>query len=340
MVNFSNEFNKLISGEDPNSKAKLFVIFIVLMYVSVRSIFYIMSLFHYKNDNAVLIVPGMISDNNSKTISTNPNTEKGKRILRSKNQKGGLEFTYTFWLRTKSGYISTLTDIATFLIPDINYGTKIQSDLTSITLSHDPEVNCKDGNEYKLTNVFNKGNSGEKAIGGLYSIDCDPDHDQDNANPATNFYLVANKGNSPGVYLAKQSTSVVLAIIFDVVGNDTGSALTGENSHFNQIVIINNIPLDKWFHVGIVAIQDTAHIYINGILTKIQKFDNIIKQNYDDINIRDGDSDWGDISDLKYFNRALNKFELKSQTETPPNLTLMDGLLQNMFPSLHNSFYR
>ena len=337
MVNFSNEFNKLISGEDPNSKAKLLIIFIVLMYVSVRSIFYIMSLFHYKNDNAVLIVPGMISDNNSKTISTNPNTEKGKRILRSKNQKGGLEFTYTFWLRTKSGYISNLTDIATFLIPDINYGTKIQSDLTSntaISLNCDSDTDTNT-NASKLINVFNKGNSEKQAISNFILANC-----TDSSGASNNIYLLANKGNSPGVYLAKQSTSVVLAIIFDVVGNDTTYTSASGNSHFNQIVIINNIPLDKWFHVGIVAIQDTAHIYINGILTKIQKFDNVIKQNYDDINIRDGGSNWGDISDLKYFNRALNKFELKSQAETPPNLTLMDGLLQNMFPSLHNSFYR
>jgi hypothetical protein len=134
---------------------------------------------------------------------------------------------------------------------------------------------------------------------------------------------IANINNAPGVYLIQDmsqniSTSyansgfVNMRIIMDTESPaDTASQTS---------IDVNDLPYNKWFHVAIRLENTVMDVYINGLLTERLTFHNVPKQNYYDINIcKNGGFD-GSLSNLQYFSRALNVFDINNILFWGPNL--------------------
>ena len=66
-------------------------------------------------------------------------------------------------------------------------------------------------------------------------------------------------------------------------------------------------------------------VYINGTMTQRHIFTNVPIQNYDDVYICANGGFSGTLSDLRYFNRALNVFEINNIVSSGPNLTYSNG---------------
>jgi hypothetical protein len=161
-----------------------------------------------------------------------------------------------------------------------NQTTGIEFTWSTWLIVNDLELTSED----KYSHVFNKGN-GEYASNGIATIN-----------------------NGPGVYLSKKTNA--LTILMNTVSN----------SNVNETINIENIPLKKWFHLAIRLQNKVMDVYINGIISSRMVFENLPKQNYNDVYVCRNGGFQGSLSDLRYFNYALNVFEINNIVLRGPNL--------------------
>ena len=149
-----------------------------------------------------------------------------------------------------------------------------------------------------------------------------------NNKDENNVYLT----NGPGVYV-KQDLSggfehQTIHILMDHVDS---LAVSDKNANINALniadktelnkardhIVIDNIPIKKWFHLAIRLQNMIMDVYVNGTIVKRHNMDKIPKQNYQ--NILAGVDYRGSLADLRYFDRALNVFEINNIVMFGPN---------------------
>jgi len=145
----------------------------------------------------------------------------------------------------------------------------------------------------------------------LFDLGNDPNKYQHIFNKGdNNFDSVTNLSkinNAPGLYLAPQKNQ--LHIIMDTVNpNDPVTTID-----------IDNIPIRKWVHVAIRIQNTMVDVYLNGTISKRLILQNMPKQNYNDVNVCQSGGFSGKLSDLRYFSRALNVFDINSIVLWGPN---------------------
>jgi uncharacterized protein YxeA len=149
------------------------------------------------------------------------------------------------------------------------------------------------------------------------------------------------KGNigkyGPGVFVNKHATlnTAVLIIKMDDATNAT------------QTVTIPDIPLKRWFNVAIRMQNKIMDVYINGTIAKRYAFDNLPKQNFNDVRICPSHTVSGVttigfpgmLSNLRYFDSALNVFQLTNIAMAGPNLTSTETTNDSRFDYLSTNWY-
>jgi hypothetical protein len=91
---------------------------------------------------------------------------------------------------------------------------------------------------------------------------------------------------------------------FETVGN------IGSYDDQRVSVEINDIPLRKWINVMIRMQNRLMDIYINGVLTKHVDLQYVPKQNFGDVYVCQNNGFSGKLSNLRYYSKALNVFEI------------------------------
>lgn len=125
-------------------------------------------------------------------------------------------------------------------------------------------------------------------------------------------FVKGNPGkHGPGVFVGTDSSNntAILIVKMDDATNAT------------QTVTIPDIPLKRWFNVAIRMQNKIMDVYINGTIAKRYAFDNLPKQNYNDVRICPNIGFSGQLSNLRYFDSALNVFQLTNIAMAGPNLT-------------------
>jgi hypothetical protein len=120
---------------------------------------------------------------------------------------------------------------------------------------------------------------------------------------------VATVNNAPGVYLKNNAGSPTLRVYMDTVSNNT------------TYVDISNVPLKKWFHVAVRIKNNIMDIYINGSVAQRYEFTEVPKQNYNDVLVGKNDGFKGSLSNLLYYDRALNVYEINNIILAGPNVS-------------------
>jgi len=125
---------------------------------------------------------------------------------------------------------------------------------------------------------------------------------------------IASVNNAPGLYLkSKESNGVNTAKLHVVMDSNNSYDTT-------NYINIDDVPIKKWVNV-IIRMQNTIlDVYINGIVSGRLIMKDVPKQNYNNVNINQNRGFLGKISNLKYYNRALNIFEINSIIKNGPNL--------------------
>jgi hypothetical protein len=172
-----------------------------------------------------------------------------------------------------------------------------------------------DANKYQ--HIFNKGNNNYSgaAVG--------PD------GPIANSTGIANVNNGPGLYLVPGTNR--LYIKMDTV----------ELTDTANYIIIDNIPLKNWFHVAIRLENTMLDIYVNGTITGRLNLQKVPRQNYHHVLVCQNGGFSGNLSDLRYFESALNVFEITSIVSKGPTMKAyepIDEKNKNFF-YLSNTWY-
>lgn len=91
-------------------------------------------------------------------------------------------------------------------------------------------------------------------------------------------------------------------------------------SNVKQSCDVGNIPLNKWVHITIVVLGGNMDVYINKNLKKRCKLEGVPRQNYGDLFVTKwGGMGGGFISELRYFNRALDYYEIEREFNRGPS---------------------
>lgn len=167
------------------------------------------------------------------------------------------------------------------------------------------DFSAKDG---KFHHVFSKGNENFE--------------DQDDKG-------LASVNNAPGLYLGKpgEGQAAPPAGI-----NNSGLTLrvkmdTVKLNDAKVYIDVPNFPLRKWVHVAMRLENTIFDTYVNGQISGRLLLSHIPKQNYSDVLIHHNGGFSGKTSDLRYFSKSLNIFQIQRIVDKGPdtsNSTLSD----------------
>lgn len=126
-------------------------------------------------------------------------------------------------------------------------------------------------------------------------------------DPDMNGLIQTN--NAPGVYLKDRTNKLYVKM-------DTVKAGDPINT-----IEIDNVPIKKWVHLVLRLQNNILDVYINGTVSKRLVLQHTPKQNFQDVFVNQHGGFSGHLSDLRYFDRALNVFEINGILNNGPNLT-------------------
>tara|TARA_B100000963_G_C22633079_1_gene676024 strand:- start:692 stop:1516 length:825 start_codon:yes stop_codon:yes gene_type:complete len=95
---------------------------------------------------------------------------------------------------------------------------------------------------------------------------------------------------------------------------------------------INNIPLNKWFHVAVCVRQRNMDLFINGNIVKRHKLQGIPKQNYGNVVINGWRGFSGFMSRVKYFDYYLSFSELDAMQRMGPSSKMPEATSKKNAP--------
>ena len=115
--------------------------------------------------------------------------------------------------------------------------------------------------------------------------------------------------NAPGMYIAPNTNELVVIMnTYNVI---------------NEEIKIPNFPMNKWVHVIVRVMNNNAlDVYVNGALAKRHILSSVPRQNYGNVYIASNGGFTGNLSNLRYFNYALEPGKILSMTDAGPNLTI------------------
>ena len=303
-----------VINTDTISGQVLFVLAVLLsIYVIIKIIFMLMTYIYTSGAGEVTLLNGKIAGDQIKEFSQNPNDSLdctgpkcSRPLLLSKNALSGIEYTWSFWLNINPEKSWFTTNYAQFDVTNC-----IDSAVTNSTYS------CDGGStDNNIIHIFHKGDNANET----------------NANDATLINGVKLHNNSPGVYLGlvnhnssgnynidsdgiQSNKSIALLVYMDTIDGPSGR---------KGPLTIPNIPSQKWVNVILIARQSTLYVYVNGVLKDLHTYKNVFKLNYDSVHIGSS-TNYGELSSLKYWNRAINGYEIASIISTGPNLSAIES---------------
>lgn len=126
---------------------------------------------------------------------------------------------------------------------------------------------------------------------------------------------IATVNNAPGVYLSNSENTI--RVYMDTVKDN------------NNYMDITNIPLRKWFHLAVRLQNTVMDAYVNGVMAGRQLMLEVPKQNYEDVIVGYNGGFTGNLSNLVYYSRSVNVFELNNIVMYGPNLTQSSRVSDN-----------
>ena len=130
---------------------------------------------------------------------------------------------------------------------------------------------------------------------------------------------VNNMSNAPGLYVKGNDDGTnTLRVYMDTFSK------TGPISNIDEqrtTMDISGIPYNKWVNVIIRVQNRILDIYVNGVLTQHKDLGYVPKQNFGDVYVCQNGGFSGKLSDLRYYAKALNVFEINGVVGWGPNLS-------------------
>ena len=86
-------------------------------------------------------------------------------------------------------------------------------------------------------------------------------------------------------------------------------------------VDITGVPFNKWMNLIIRVENRILDLYVNGVLTQHKDLEYVPKQNFGDVYVCQNGGFHGSLSDLRYYAKSLNVFEINNIVGWGPTLS-------------------
>lgn len=339
----------------------LVLIFILIMYLIVFKIgvYGIGKFMDWKGDP--YIFHGMVSApleteySNYQYIHTNPMDQKKSStldqddntksivILRSKDERNGIEFTWSLWIYVDAdGCMKQLTN-------ESSCGLGVDRTNTSAEIGNSPDSLYK----RNVFHIFNKGShihNSNTNFEAVTTTSTDKDIEEGMAvMTCPGLYLRYNDEIESISYqneLKRRELRKMVtegkpydALNIDDKNRESDDDLrnsfeyvitcnTASNVNLMETVTVPNIPVNLWTYVTIRCVNHKLDVYINGRIKKRTVFKDLPRQNYGDLNICEKlkkrssgkiTEFTGKLSGMRYFNYALQGRTIEYFTEKGPS---------------------
>lgn len=165
-------------------------------------------------------------------------------------------------------------------------------------------INNLQSNPNMYKHIFSKGNSDIDASSGIIQ-----------------------PNNAPGLYIAPNKNDLVVIMnTFNVI---------------NEEIIIPNIPINKWVNVIIRCKNTSLDVYINGTIARSINLIGVPKQNFGDVYVAMNGGFNGYISNLYYYNYALNLNTIQNILYNGPNTKMIgsNAIINSIYDYLSLRWY-
>lgn len=82
---------------------------------------------------------------------------------------------------------------------------------------------------------------------------------------------------------------------------------------------IKNVPLNRWTHIVVVVDEQTAEVYVDGLLNSTTVLSDLIKENSGNLYVNQRGGFGGMLTQLKYFNKPLKRNDINNITRQGPD---------------------
>ena len=139
----------------------------------------------------------------------------------------------------------------------------------------------------------------------------------DASNIVTNG--VNNMSNAPGLYVKGNDDGTNTLRVYMDTFSKTGPISNIDDQR--STMDISGVPYNKWVNVIIRAQNRILDVYVNGVLTQHKDLGYVPRQNFGDVYVCQNGGFSGKLSDLRYYAKALNVFEINGVVGWGPNLS-------------------
>jgi hypothetical protein len=124
--------------------------------------------------------------------------------------------------------------------------------------------------------------------------------------------------NAPGLYINPDTnTSKKLTVVMNTFDK------------INEQLVIENIPLNKWFNVIIRVQNRVLDVYINGMIANSMKLYSVVKQNFGNVYVAANGGFNGFISNLSYYDYSLGILSIQNIVSNGPNTNMASQSLSS-----------
>lgn len=121
--------------------------------------------------------------------------------------------------------------------------------------------------------------------------------------------------NAPGLYINPNTNAITI--------------IMNTYNDISEEIVVNDIPLNKWFNVIIVCKNDVVNVYINGLVASSRKLLGVPKQNYGDVFVSMNGGFSGYLSNLWYYSYALGTSYIQNIVKNGPNTKFSSSSMQS-----------
>jgi len=124
--------------------------------------------------------------------------------------------------------------------------------------------------------------------------------------------------NAPGLYINPDTNS-----------NKKLTVVMNTFDKINEQLVIENIPLNKWFNVIIRVQNRVLDVYINGMIANSMKLYSVVKQNFGNVYVAANGGFNGFISNLSYYDYSLGILSIQNIVSNGPNTNMASQSLSS-----------
>ena len=130
---------------------------------------------------------------------------------------------------------------------------------------------------------------------------------------------VNNMSNAPGLYVKGNTDGTSTFRVYMDTFSQSGSIQNIDEQR--TTMDISGVPYNKWVNVIIRVENRILDVYINGVLTQHKDLGYVPRQNFGDVYVCQNGGFSGKLSDLRYYAKGLNVFEINGIVGWGPNLS-------------------